>query len=47
MHLSAAIVLCTSAHFTLVQEVEAQVRDLDSSRPQYAINPPGVWHSLM
>lgn len=46
MHpLGSEVVLCTSGAITLVQEVDGKQVRTDLRPGQYAINPPGVWHT--
>jgi quercetin dioxygenase-like cupin family protein len=39
------LVLVTQGELTLLQEAHDQVRRIQLSAGQYAINPPGVWHT--
>ncbi|MCA9530158.1 MAG: cupin domain-containing protein [Myxococcales bacterium] len=46
MHPSGAeVVLCTAGSITLVQEVDGREVRTVLSAGEYAINPPGVWHT--
>lgn len=39
------VVVCVSGSLTLVQEVDGQERKIVLGTGEYAINPPGVWHT--
>ena len=39
------VVLCTTGSMTLVQEVEGEEVRTKLGPGEYAINPPGVWHT--
>jgi quercetin dioxygenase-like cupin family protein len=39
------IVLCTSGELTLVQEIDGKHVRTTLRAGEYAINPPGVWHT--
>jgi quercetin dioxygenase-like cupin family protein len=41
----AELVLCTSGEMTLVQEIDGREVRTTITTGQYAINPPGVWHT--
>lgn len=41
----AEMVLCTAGSFTLVQETPAGIVRTTLGPGEYAINPPGVWHT--
>lgn len=41
----AELVLCTAGTLVLVQEVDGATRSLTLRPGDYAINPPGVWHT--
>jgi quercetin dioxygenase-like cupin family protein len=41
----AEVVLCVAGEITLVQELEGRVVRTTLSAGEYAINPPGVWHT--
>ncbi len=41
----AEVVLCTRGTITLVQAVDGEERRTQLTEGQYAINPPGVWHT--
>lgn len=41
----AEIVLCTDGEMTLIQEVEGEEVRTPITKGEYAINPPGVWHT--
>ncbi len=41
----AEVVLCTHGEITLVQEVDGEEQRTTLGPGQYAINPPGVWHT--
>lgn len=46
MHPSGAeLVVCTKGEITLVQEVEGREVRMTLGPGEYAINPPGVWHT--
>ncbi len=39
------VVICTSGEITLVQEIDGQHVRTTLRPGEYAINPPGVWHT--
>ena len=39
------VVVCTDGKMTLVQEVDGKEVRTTLTRGEYAINPPGVWHT--
>lgn len=39
------VVICISGAITLIQEVDGEQVEVDLGPGQYAINPPGVWHT--
>lgn len=39
------VVLCTAGTLTLIQEVDGRPVRSQLAAGQYAINPPGVWHT--
>ncbi|TPV96328.1 MAG: cupin domain-containing protein [Myxococcales bacterium FL481] len=39
------VVICTQGELTLVQEIDGEHRRTTLQPGQYAINPPGVWHT--
>ena len=39
------VVLCTAGRITLVQEIDGEERRVTLGPGEYAINPPGVWHT--
>lgn len=39
------VVLCTAGEITLVQELDGEQVRTTLSAGEYAINPPGVWHT--
>lgn len=41
----AEVVLCTAGEITLIQEVDGEQVRTTLGPGQYAINPPGVWHT--
>lgn len=41
----AEVVLCTAGEMTLIQEVDGEHVRTTLGPGQYAINPPGVWHT--
>lgn len=41
----AEVVVCTSGQITLVQEVDGDEKRTTLNEGEYAINPPGVWHT--
>lgn len=41
----AEVVVCTSGAITLVQEIDGEHVRTALEPGQYAINPPGVWHT--
>ena len=41
----AEVVICTGGRITLVQEIDGAETVTTLSAGQYAINPPGVWHT--
>ncbi len=46
MHpVGSEMVLCTAGAISLVQEVDGQQVRTELHPGQYAINPPGVWHT--
>lgn len=46
MHPSGSeVVLCTAGEFTLIQEIDGREVRTRLAPGEYAINPPGVWHT--
>lgn len=46
MHPSGSeVVLCTAGAFTLIQEIDGREVRTRLAPGEYAINPPGVWHT--
>jgi hypothetical protein len=46
MHpVGSEVVICMEGELTLVQELEGEEQRTTLSQGQYAINPPGVWHT--
>ncbi len=41
----AEVVVCTAGTMTLVQQIDGQEARTTLSPGEYAINPPGVWHT--
>ncbi len=41
----AELVLCTAGTLVIVQEIDGATRSLTLRPGEYAINPPGVWHT--
>lgn len=41
----AEVVICTSGEITLIQEIDGAARPVTIGPGEYAINPPGVWHT--
>ncbi|MFC4254083.1 cupin domain-containing protein [Altererythrobacter xixiisoli] len=41
----AEVVICTAGQITLIQQIDDEVRRTKLGPGQYAINPPGVWHT--
>jgi quercetin dioxygenase-like cupin family protein len=41
----AEVVICTAGEITLVQEIEGAEQRVTLQPGEYAINPPGVWHT--
>lgn len=41
----AEVVLCTEGEITLVQEIDGEEVPTTLHAGEYAINPPGVWHT--
>jgi quercetin dioxygenase-like cupin family protein len=39
------VVICTAGEITLIQEIDGQHRRTTLKPGEYAINPPGVWHT--
>ncbi len=39
------LVVCTHGVITLIQELEGKHTEIKLSKGEYAINPPGVWHT--
>lgn len=39
------VVIVTDGSLTLVQEIDGEERRIELSAGEYAINPPGVWHT--
>lgn len=39
------MVVCTSGAMTLIQEIDGGQERTPLSKGEYAINPPGVWHT--
>lgn len=42
----AEVVVCTAGELTLVQEIDGGAVRTELTTGQYAINPPGVWHTM-
>jgi len=46
MHpVGAEVVLCTKGTLTLIQDVDGAEREVVLQEGDYAVNPPGVWHT--
>ncbi len=47
MHpLGSEVVLCTAGQMTIIQELpDGQLNSLILNAGEYAINPPGIWHT--
>jgi quercetin dioxygenase-like cupin family protein len=46
MHPSGGeVVICTAGEMTLLQEIDGRVVRTRLTAGEYAINPPGVWHT--
>jgi quercetin dioxygenase-like cupin family protein len=46
MHpLGGEVVVCTAGEITLIQEVDGVAQQVVLKAGEYAINPPGVWHT--
>lgn len=41
----AEVVVCIDGAITLIQQVDGEERHITLTPGQYAINPPGVWHT--
>ena len=41
----AEVVVCLEGEMTLIQEIDGEERRTALSNGEYAINPPGVWHT--
>lgn len=41
----AEVVLCTKGMLTLVQDIDGKEHRIELNEGEYAINPPGVWHT--
>ncbi len=41
----AEVVLCTAGEMTLIQEIDGAEKRTTLRAGEYAINPPGVWHT--
>ncbi|HBP23152.1 MAG TPA: cupin [Planctomycetes bacterium] len=39
------VVVCTAGELTLLQELEGEVQRVTLRPGEYALNPPGVWHT--
>jgi hypothetical protein len=39
------VVVCTAGEITLIQEIDGKERRTTLHPGEYAINPPGVWHT--
>ena len=39
------VVICTAGAITLLQEIDGCIREVSLSTGEYAINPPGIWHT--
>ena len=39
------VVICTAGRITLIQELAEGLRETTLGPGEYAINPPGVWHT--
>lgn len=39
------VVLCTAGEITLIQELDNSEKRITLQAGEYAINPPGVWHT--
>ncbi len=47
MHPSGAeVVICTAGKMTLLQEIDGATQKTELNPGEYAINPPGVWHTV-
>lgn len=41
----AELVVCTAGELTLIQEIDGREVETQLQQGQYAINPPGIWHT--
>lgn len=41
----AELVVCTAGELTLIQEIDGTEVETQLQQGQYAINPPGIWHT--
>ncbi len=41
----AEVVICTAGELTLIQEIDGKEKRTTLRPGEYAINPPGVWHT--
>ncbi len=41
----AEVVVCTDGQITLIQDIDGEHRATTLNKGEYAINPPGVWHT--
>ncbi|QZH76571.1 MAG: cupin domain-containing protein [Erythrobacter sp.] len=41
----AEVVICTDGAITLIQDIDGDQQSIRLTRGEYAINPPGVWHT--
>lgn len=39
------VVICTAGEMTLIQEIDGNEMSLKLRQGEYAINPPGIWHT--
>lgn len=39
------IIICTEGEMTLIQEIDGSEKRISISTGEYAINPPGIWHT--
>ncbi len=39
------VVVCLDGEITLIQEIDGKEKKITLTKNEYAINPPGVWHT--
>lgn len=41
----AEVVVCTAGEITLIQELDGREQSVTLRTGEYAVNPPGIWHT--